>query len=63
MTTTQTKLHRIEDRLKSLEETVEVLADEKLLGEIKKSLDDIKAGRYKDFEDVRDFGAGFETGS
>lgn len=62
MTTTETKLHRIEDRLESLEETVEVLADKKLLGAIKKSLDDIKAGRYKDL-DVRDFGAGFETGS
>ena len=63
MTTTQTKLHRLEDRLESLEETVELLVDKKLLGAIKKSLDDIKAGRYKDFKDVRDFGARFETGS
>jgi len=63
MTTTQTKLHRIEDRLESLEETVEVLADKKLLWAIKKSLDDIKVGRYKDFKDVRDFRARFETGS
>ena len=63
MTTTETKLHRIEDRLESLEETVEVLADKKLLGAIKKSLDDIKAGRYKDFKDVREYKARFETGS
>ena len=63
MTTTETKLHRIEDRLESLEETVEVLADKKLLGAIKKSLDDIKAGRYKDFRGVRDYRARFETGS
>ena len=63
MTTTQTKLHRIEDRLESLEETVEVLADKKLLGAIKKSLDDIKAGRYRDFKDAREYKARFETGS
>ncbi len=63
MTTTQTKLHRIEDRLESLEETVEILADKKLLGAIKKSLDDIKAGRYRDFKDVKEYKARFETGS
>ncbi len=39
------------------------MADKKLLWAIKKSLDDIKVGRYKDFKDVRDFRARFETGS
>ena len=63
MTTTETKLHRIEDRLESLEETVEVLADKKLLGAIKKSLDDIKAGRFRDFKDARDLRARYETGT
>lgn len=61
MSTTEGKLRGIEERLERLEETVEALADRKLLGTIKRALDDIKKGRYKDYDDVSEFRAKFEA--
>ena len=53
----------MEDRLESLEETVNVLADRKLLLSIRKSLAEIKQGRYKDYRSVKEFREAFETHS
>jgi len=61
MEATETKLRRIEDRLEGLEETMEILADKKLLGSIKRSLDDIKSGRYKDYADTKEFKRRFQS--
>ncbi len=44
MANTETKIHRIEDRLESLEETI-VSAYRNRLEAIQRSLDDINAGR------------------
>jgi hypothetical protein len=40
---------------------MEILADKKTLASIKKSLNDIKAGRYKDYRRVKQFRAEFES--
>ena len=63
LSTTEGKIRRIEERLEGLEETIEVLADKKMLKNIKQSLDDIKKGRYKDYADVKEFRAKFEAKS
>jgi len=55
MSNSQAKLKRIEQRLDGLEDTIEILVDKKTLASIKKSLDDIKAGRYKDYSSVEQF--------
>lgn len=60
MEATETKLRRIEDRLEGIVETMEILADKKLLISIKKSLDDIKSGKYKDYADVKEFRRRFQ---
>jgi len=51
----------MEEKLESLEETVEVLADKKLLGSIKKSLDEVEHGQYKGFPSVKEFRTKFEA--
>ena len=48
MGVSQSQFRKMEEKLESLEETVEVLADKKLLASIKRSLDDIEHGRYRD---------------
>jgi len=53
----------MEDRLESLEETVNVIADRKLLLSIRKSFAEIKQGRYKDYRSVKMFREAFETHS
>lgn len=58
--TTETKLRRIEKRLDTLEETIEVLADRKLLRQVSRALEDVRTGRYKDYDDVEVFNASFE---
>ena len=55
------QLKQIQERLDGLEETMEILADKKALASLKRSLDDIKAGRYKDFPDVKKFRREFES--
>ncbi|HYB05055.1 MAG TPA: hypothetical protein VED17_11380 [Nitrososphaerales archaeon] len=42
---------------------MEILADKKTLAGIRKSLADIKAGRYKDYSDVKHFRKEFESKS
>lgn len=61
MTSTEAKLRRIEEKLEGLEETIEVLAEPKLLRGIKRALDDIAEGRYRDYDDVEQFRATFES--
>ena len=63
MVSSQSKLREMEDRLESLEETVNVIADRKLLLSIRKSLAEIKQGRYKDYRSVKEFREAFETHS
>jgi soluble cytochrome b562 len=63
MVSSQSKLREMEGRLESLEETVNVLADRKLLLSIRKSLAEIKQGKYKDYRSVREFREAFETHS
>ncbi len=60
MTITERQLRKIEGRLTSLEETVEVLADKKLLRSIKEALDEIKEGKYSEYEDVAEFRRDFD---
>jgi soluble cytochrome b562 len=60
MEATETKLRRIEDRLEGIEETMEILADKRLLISIKKSLDDIKSGKYRDYAGAKEFRGGFQ---
>jgi len=57
MTVSEAKIRKIESRLSSLEETVGILADKKLLESIKKSLDDIKAGRYTEYKNLEELKA------
>ena len=40
---------------------MEILADKKTLASIKKGLSDIKEGRYKDYKNVKQFMAEFES--
>ncbi len=61
MTVTEAKIRKIERRLSSLEETVEILADKKLLKSIRESLEDIKAGRYTEYENLEDLKADTES--
>ena len=63
MVSSQSKLREMEDRLESLEETVNVIADRKLLLSIRKSLAEIKQGRYKDYRSVKMFRESFESHS
>ncbi len=61
MTVSGTQIRKIESRLSSLEETVGILADKELLKSIKKSLDDIKAGRYTEYKDLEELKAELES--
>ena len=61
LTAAESRIRIIEEKLEGLEETVEILADRNLLKAIKKSLDDIKKGKFKDYSDVGEFRAKFET--
>ncbi len=61
MTVTEAKIRKIERRLSSLEETVEILADKKLLKSISESLEDIKAGRYTEYKSLEDLKADTES--
>lgn len=61
MSTTEAKLRRIEERLDTLEETIEVLADRKLLRQVSRALEDLRKGRYKDYDDVKVFKSEFES--
>ena len=63
LTAADNRIRMIEERLDGLEERVEIYADKKLLKEIKRSLDDIKRGRYKDYKDVNEFMTKFESKS
>ncbi len=47
------KLSEIESRVESLEETIDLVANKKVLLSIKRALDDLKRGRYKDYDSVR----------
>ncbi len=40
---------------------MEILADKKLLGSIKRALDDIKSGRYRDYTDAKEFKSMFQS--
>ncbi len=46
------KLSEIESRVESLEETIDLVGDKKVLLQIKRALDDVKRGRYKDYDSV-----------
>jgi hypothetical protein len=55
MVVSQLRFQRIEERIGNLEESLDLLADKKLLASIRKSLDDIKAGKYSDYDNVTKF--------
>lgn len=61
MSNSALKLKQIEKRLDGLEETMEILADKKLLAGLRKALDDIKQGRYKEYRNVKEFRSEFES--
>ncbi len=61
MSNSQVKLRQIEKRLDELQETMEILADKKLLISVKKSLNDIKEGRYNDYHSMKEFRSEFES--
>ena len=61
MEVSQSEFRRMEEKLESLEETLEVLADKKLLSSIRKSLDDIKQGKYQNYASAKGFRAKFES--
>lgn len=44
------KLSEIESRVESLEETIDIVGDKKVLSQLKRALDDVKSGRYKDYD-------------
>ena len=46
------KLSEIESRVESLEETIDIVGDRKTLLQMKRALDDVKRGRYKDYDGV-----------
>jgi hypothetical protein len=52
------KLSEIESRVESLEETIDIASDRKVLLQIKLALDDLKQGRYKDYDSVEQLKAG-----
>ncbi|MBI2593059.1 type II toxin-antitoxin system Phd/YefM family antitoxin [Candidatus Daviesbacteria bacterium] len=41
------------DEYESMQETLEILSDKKLMREIKEAEEDVKAGRVKDWEEVK----------
>ncbi|MGA2874145.1 MAG: hypothetical protein ABSE82_01290 [Nitrososphaerales archaeon] len=51
----------IEETIKELKMVREILTDKKTLASIKKSLNDIKADRYKDYRSVKQFKTEFES--
>ena len=57
----QNEFRRMEEKIESLEETAEVLADKKLSSSIKKSLDETGHGKFKDHDSVSEFRAKFEA--
>lgn len=61
MTVTEAQIRKIKNRLSSLEETVGILADKKLLKSIKESLDDFKAGRFTEYKNLEDLKAEIES--
>jgi hypothetical protein len=46
------KLSEIEGRVERLEETIDIVGDKKALLQIKLALDDVKQGRFKDYDSV-----------
>jgi hypothetical protein len=46
------RLSEIESRVESLEETIDIVGDKKMLLQIKRALDDVKRGRYKDYDSL-----------
>lgn len=46
------KLSELESRVESLEETINLVADKKVLLQIKRALDDVKRGRYRDYDSI-----------
>jgi len=54
------RVERLEKRVDELEENLEVLGDPKMLEDIQRGLDDLKAGRFKVYEDVDEYMADLE---
>jgi hypothetical protein len=52
MTTLESKVVSIERRLEELEETIEILGDEKTTRSIARGLKDLKEGRFHRYRDV-----------
>jgi len=61
LSNSQVSLRQIQQRLDGLEDAIEILADKRTLASIKKALSDIKNGRYKDYRNVKQFRAEFES--
>ncbi len=61
MTVSEAQIRKIEKRLSSLEETVEIMADMKLLRSIKEALSEIRHGKYTDYKDLDELKAEFES--
>jgi hypothetical protein len=52
MNAAEDRIALVERRLEELEETVEILADKKLLRSIERGLEDVREGRYKKYASV-----------
>lgn len=52
MTTLESKVVSIEKRLEEMEETMEILGDEKTTKSIARGLKDLKEGRFRTYKDV-----------
>ena len=46
------RIQELEKRVDELEETIEILSDPETIKEIKKALKDLKAGRFKLYDDI-----------
>ncbi|MDG6995824.1 MAG: hypothetical protein JRN52_07870 [Nitrososphaerota archaeon] len=52
MALSERRLRKLEHRVDELEETLDIMADKKLLKSIQSGLSDYKKGRYKKYKDV-----------
>jgi hypothetical protein len=62
MATLATKVVSIEKRLEELEETMDILADKKIVRSIERGLRDLQEGRFRRYESVNELLKGIKHG-
>ena len=62
MTSLGTKVVSIERRLEELEETMDILGDEKTVRSIERGLRDLQQGRFRRYENVNELLKGIKHG-